>query len=167
MGNSIGQFGIISIDVGTIGFTLINTAIIVLAYYFLLHKKVVEIFKLRAEKISEDLDEAAESREAAKEYEIKCAELLRKGREEAHELVASAKVQAAREGEKLVGEAEKKAYGIRKHAEFEAKRSVEAAKNEVKSQIADLVIAAAAAVTASEVDRDKNEKIIDSFLAEI
>lgn len=163
----MGQFGLVSIDVGTIGFTLINTAIIVLGYYFLLHKKVIVIFEKRTAQISEDLDSAEQSRAEAKKLEDKYAGLIQGGREEANGIVAAAHQRASDEEARLIGEAQEKAAAIRKRAEEDAEQAAVNARDEVKSQLADLVIAAAQAVTASEIDSKKNEKIIDGFLAQI
>ena len=56
------HFSLVSIDVNTIVFTLINTLIIVLLYFFFLHKPVCKILDKRAETVNKDMDEAEKAK---------------------------------------------------------------------------------------------------------
>ena len=50
------KFSLVSIDLNTIVFTLINTLIIVLLYFFFLHKPVCKILDERAKTVNKDMD---------------------------------------------------------------------------------------------------------------
>ena len=59
------KFSLVSIDLNTIVFTLINTLIIVLLYFFFLHKPVCKILDERAKTVNKDMDDAQKAKEEA------------------------------------------------------------------------------------------------------
>ena len=56
------KFSLVSIDLNTIVFTLINTLIIVLLYFFFLHKPVCKILDERAKTVNKDMDDAQKAK---------------------------------------------------------------------------------------------------------
>ena len=57
------KFSLVSIDLNTIVFTLINTLIIVLLYFFFLHKPGCKSLDERAKTVNKDMDDAQKAKE--------------------------------------------------------------------------------------------------------
>jgi len=159
--------GIVQIDPGTIVFTLINTVIICAAYYFLLHKKVVEILERRTELINSEIEEAEASKTKAKELEREYGERVKNSKTEADRIIAKAQKLGEDEGRRIVDEARGEAVRAKETAHAEIARETAKAGEELKNQFAGLVLSAAAAVTEKQMNRQDNEQIIDSFLQKI
>ncbi|GHU57750.1 hypothetical protein FACS1894133_1230 [Clostridia bacterium] len=162
-----GTLGVVEIDPGTIVFTLINTIVIALMYYFFLHKKVVKMLEQRAEEINGHFDEAEAIRAKAAETEREYTEKLKLSKAEAAEILAKASRLGEEEGRLLVEEAKRHATQIKENAEAEIVRDSTRANEELKNKFADLVLDAANAVVAKEIRRTDNELIIDEFLQKI
>ena len=64
------KFSLGSIDLNTIGFTLINTLIIVLLYFFFLHKPVCKILDERAKTVNKDMDDAQKAKDFIDNLEL-------------------------------------------------------------------------------------------------
>ena len=162
-----GQMGVVEIDPGTLAFTLINTVVIALMYYFFLHKKVVAMLEKRAEQINGQFDEAEAIRAKAAQTEREYTEKLKLSKAEAAEILAKASRLGEEEGRLLVEEAKRHAAQVKENAEAELIRDSARANEELKSKFADLVLDAANAVVAKEIKRTDNEQLIDEFLQKI
>ena len=64
------KFSLVSIDLNTIVFTLINTLIIVLLYFFFLHKPVCKILDERAKTVNKDMDDAQKAKDFIDNLEL-------------------------------------------------------------------------------------------------
>ena len=84
------KFSLVSIDLNTIVFTLINTLIIVLLYFFFLHKPVCKILDERAKTVNKDMDDAQKAKEEAAAVKADYEHRLETSKEEAARIVADA-----------------------------------------------------------------------------
>jgi F-type H+-transporting ATPase subunit b len=153
-----------SIDPDTIVFTLINTLILMAAYYFFLHKPVMGIFEKRKDAIKAELDEAALAKGKADAAEKKYLELLANSRAESERIISAATTKAREREDEIIAKAESTAVSIRQKAESDIERERKRAVNEIKDEISGLVIMAASAVVEKEINEQDNAKLIDSFL---
>lgn len=158
---------IVSIDPGTIIFTLINTLVIMLMYKQFLHDKVSAMLEKRKAAIAADLDAAEAAKTSALEKEEEYKALLADSKAEAEKIVNTATTRALAKEREIIADANKNAQLIREKAdesiELEKKRVV----NEIKNQISELVITAASAVAQKEIDEKDNETLINSFLVNV
>ena len=160
-------FPLFSIDPSTIGLTLINTALIVTAYYVFLHKPVMAMFEKRKEAVKTELDAAKAAKEAALESEKEYKAKLKISKAEADRIVTEAIVKARESGEEIIAKAKEDAARSRKKAEDEIERERKRAVNDIKNQITEIVVMAASAVAEKEISETDNAGIIEKFLVNV
>ncbi|MCL2107876.1 MAG: F0F1 ATP synthase subunit B [Oscillospiraceae bacterium] len=158
---------IISIDPGTILFTLINTLVIMLMYRFFLHAKVVVILDKRKAAVSAELDAAEAAKVAALEKEAEYKLLLENSKAEAEKILNAANSRALAKEREILAEANINALHIREKAEEGIALEKKRVMNEIKNQISELVIMTASAVAEKEIGEKDNETLINSFLVNV
>lgn len=161
------KFSLVSIDLNTIVFTLINTLIIVLIYFFFLHKPVCKILDERAKAVNKDMDDAQKAKEDAAAVKADYEQRLEKSKEEAERIVADATKKAQAREEEIISAANEEAASMKQRAEESIEREKKRAVNEIKEEISDMVVMAASKVAEKEINAQDNEKIIDSVLSQI
>ncbi len=158
---------LVSINPGTIVFTLINTFIIFLIFRFFLYKPVCKILDKRKEMAAAEISEAQQAKEAAQKAEEEYIQRLADAKNEAAEIVKQATLRAQKREEEIVNEANRKAADIRTKAEENIERDKQRALNEVKDEISELVVMAAGKVVEKEISAKDNEELITRFLNEV
>lgn len=158
---------LVSIDPGTIIFTLINTLIIFLIFKFFLFKPVGKVLDKRKEMAASAIKDAEDAKAKAEAAEKEYNESLANAKAEAAEIVKQATLRAQKREEEIVNEANQKAADIRAKAEENIERDKQRALNEVKDQISELVVMAAGKVVEKEISASDNEEIISKFLSEV
>lgn len=158
---------LVSIDPGTIVFTLINTLIIFLIFRFFLYKPVCGILDKRKEMAAAEIAEAQRAKESAEKTEQEYNELLANAKQAAESMMNDAVKKAqAREAE-IISEANARAADIRAKAEEAIERDKKRAVNEIKDEISEMIVMAASKVVEKEISEKDNEEIISKFLAEV
>ena len=158
---------LVSIDPGTIVFTLINTLIIFLIFKIFLFKPVGKVLDKRKEMAAKAITDAENAKAAAEAAEKEYNERLADAKAQADEIVKQATLRAQKREEEIVSEANQKAADIRAKAEENIERDKQRAINEVKDQISELVVMAASKVVEKEISAADNEEVISSFLSEV
>lgn len=158
---------LVSIDPGTIVFTLINTLIIFIIFRVFLYKPVCKILDKRKEMAAAEIADAQKAKEAAEKAEQEYTARLADAKNEAAEIVKQATLRAQKREEEIVSEANKKAADIRAKAEENIERERQRAVNEIKDEISDIVVMAAGKVAQKEISAKDNEEIISQFLNEV
>ncbi len=161
------KLALVSIDPGTIVFTLINAFVIFLIFRIFLYKPVCKVLDQRKEMAAKEIAEAQAAKEAAQKAEQEYTERLDAAKEEAAEIMKQATARAqAREAE-IISEATQKAADIKVKAEEAIERDKKRAMNEIKDEISDIVILAATKVVEKEISAKDNEDIISNFLVNV
>jgi len=158
---------LVSIDPGTIVFTLINTLIIFLIFRIFLFKPVCKILDKRKEMAAAEIAEAQKAKESAAKTEQEYLERLASAKAEAAEIMKQATQRAQARGDEIIAEANKNAADIRAKAEETIERERKSAVNEIKNEISDMVILAASKVAEKEISAKDNEELISKFLSEM
>ena len=153
---------LVTIDPGTIVFTLVNTLIIFILFRIFLFKPVGKVLDKRNEMAA-----AKRAKESAAKTEQEYLEKLAKAKEEAAEIMKQATARAQRREEEIINDANQKAAEIRARAEENIERDRQSAVNEIKDQISDIVIMAASSVVEKELSAKDNEALINSFLENV
>ena len=151
---------LVTIDPGTIVFTLINTLIIFILFKVFLFKPVGKILDKRNEM-------AKRAKESAAKTEQEYIEKLAKAKEEAADIMKQATLRAQKREEEIVNEANQKAAEIKARAEENIERDKQRAVNDIKDEISDIVIMAASKVVEKEISAKDNEAIIADFLQNV
>lgn len=158
---------LVSIDPGTIVFTLINTLIIFLIFRIFLYKPVCRILDKRKEMAAAEIADAQKAKEAAEKAEQEYTARLADAKNEAAEIVKQATLRAQKREDEIVSEATQKAADIRARAEENIEREKQRAVNEIKDEISEIVVMAAGKVAQKEISAKDNEEIISQFLNEV
>lgn len=144
-------------------FTIINLVILVVVLRFVLFKRVHKILEERQKLVDQSLNNAAEAKANAEAMEAAHKEQLEALEREKKEILLETRQKATGEYERLVNEAERKAEGIVRTAKEEGERSKEEIIDQAQTEIAQMVVNAAAKLVLSP-DGDENE-LYDEFLA--
>ena len=158
---------LVTIDPGTIVFTLINTLIIFILFKVFLFKPVGKILDKRNEMAAAEIAEAKRAKESAAKTEQEYIEKLAKAKEEAADIMKQATLRAQKREEEIGNEANQKAAEIKARAEENIERDKQRAVNDIKDEISDIVIMAASKVVEKEISAKDNEAIIADFLQNV
>ena len=158
---------LVTIDPGTIVFTLINTLIIFILFKVFLFKPVGKILDKRNEMAAAEIAEAKRAKESAAKTQQEYIEKLAKAKEEAADIMKQATLRAQKREEEIVNEANQKAAEIKARAEENIERDKQRAVNDIKDEISDIVIMAASKVVEKEISTKDNEAIIADFLQNV
>ena len=158
---------LVNINFDTIIFTLINTLIIFLLYKFLLHNKVMAVLDERKEKVNSEMNAAEAAQAEAEAVKQEYAQRLEQSKEEASQIVAAAVKRAGEREAEIIARAQQEAAAIKVKAEESIELEKKKAINEIKDQIADIVIMASEKVCEKEISAKDNEALIDKFIAEV
>lgn len=161
------KLALVSIDTGTIVFTLINTFIVFLIFRIFLYKPVCNILDKRKELAAKEISEAQAAKEAAQKTEQEYLARLADAKAEAAELVKQATARAQAREEEIISDANRSAAEIRAKAEEAIERDKKRAMNEIKDEISDIVVLAASKVVGKEISVQDNEKLISEFLVNV
>lgn len=161
------KLALVSIDPGTIVFTLINTFIIFLIFRIFLYKPVCNILDKRKELAAKEISEAQAAKEAAEKTEQEYLARLADAKAEAAELVKQATARAQAREEEIISDANRSAAEIRAKAEEAIERDKKRAMNEIKDEISDIVVLAASKVVGKEISAQDNERLISEFLVNV
>ena len=113
----VNNLPLVTIDPGTIVFTLINTLIIFILFKVFLFKPVGKILDKRNEMAAAEIAEAKRAKESAAKTEQEYIEKLAKAKEEAADIMKQATLRAQKREEEIVNEANQKAAEIKARAE--------------------------------------------------
>lgn len=163
----VNNLPLVTIDPGTIVFTLINTLIIFILFKVFLFKSVGKILDKRNEMAAAEIAEAKRAKESAAKTEQEYIEKLAKAKEEAADIMKQATLRAQTREEEIVNEANQKAAEIKARAEENIERDKQRAVNDIKDEISDIVIMAASKVVEKEISAKDNEAIIADFLQNV
>ena len=158
---------LVNINPDTIIFTLINTLIIFLLYFFFLHKPVMKILEERKEKIANEMKAAEDAQAEAEATKAEYAAKLKESKEEAAQIVSAAVKRAGERENQILAEAQQEAAALKQKAEESIELEKKKAINEIKDQISDIVIMASEKVCEKEISKSDNEALINSFIAEV
>ena len=159
------------ITIGTIIGDFILIAGSFLLLIFLVKKfawgNITSILDARAEKITNDIDEAEAARQKAEELASKREEELAGSRKEAASIVENAKETAEKNKSQILSEATQEAVRLKEKAQQEIAHNKEEALNSIKGDVADLTVNLASKLLSQELDAEGQRQLIDRYLDEL
>ena len=158
----------------TIG-TIIGDFIIIagsfLLLIFLVKKfawgNITSILDARAEKITNDIDEAEAARKKAEELAAKREAELAGSRQEATTILETAKETAEKNKAHILSEANQEALRLKEKAQLEISQNKEEAMNSIKGDVADLTVNLAGKLLSQQLDSEGHRQLIDRYLNEL
>jgi F-type H+-transporting ATPase subunit b len=160
----MGNLDFLSIDAGSIIFTLINTLILFLVLKHFLFGRVNKVLEDRQNEVSNTYKNADETMEKANQLEAQYTELMAGAKEEGAEIVQNAVKKAQTRSDEIVSNAKSEAQHIIEKANSETEREIKKAKAELQDEISDMAIMMAEKVVEREINKDDHEKFIKDFI---
>ena len=128
---------------------------------------ITSILDARAEKITNDIDEAEAARQKAEELASKREEELAGSRKEAASIVENAKETAEKNKSQILSEATQEAVRLKEKAQQEIAHNKEEALNSIKGDVADLTVNLASKLLSQQLDAEGQRRLIDRYLDEL
>ena len=157
----------LSIDTGTIIFTLINTLILFMIIKHLLFGRVNKIIEERQADVTNTYKKADESLENAKKQEETYNNIMANAKDEAAQIVKSATQKALIRSDEIMLQAKNNANNVLEKANLDIEREKIRAKNEIKYEISDIALMMAQKVISKETDKKDHEKLINDFIENV
>ena len=156
--------GFLSIDAGTILFTLLNTLLLFLGLKHFLFKPVQKILTERQEAVDKTFKEAEDAKVQAEQAEAEYTQKLAEAKEESAAMLRNAAKKAQQRSDEIVSAAKLEAAGILRQNEEELAREKRKAENELRSEVAGLAVTVAEKVVGREINPDDHARLIDEFI---
>ena len=157
----------LSIDIGTVIFTLINTLILFMIIKHLLFGRVNKIIEERQADVTNTYKKADESLENAKKQEETYNNIMVNAKDEAAQIVKSATQKALIRSDEIMLQAKNNANNVLEKANLDIEREKIRAKNEIKYEISDIALMMAQKVISKEIDKKDHEKLINDFIENV
>ena len=128
---------------------------------------ITSILDARAEKITNDIDEAEAARKKAEELAAKREAELVGSRQEATTILETAKETAEKNKAHILSEANQEALRLKEKAQLEISQNKEEAMNSIKGDVADLTVNLAGKLLSQQLDSEGHRQLIDRYLNEL
>ena len=128
---------------------------------------ITSILDARAEKITNDIDEAEAARKKAEELAAKREAELAGSRQEATTILEMAKETAEKNKAHILSEANQEALRLKEKAQLEISQNKEEAMNSIKGDVADLTVNLAGKLLSQQLDSEGHRQLIDRYLNEL
>lgn len=155
------------INATTLGNLIIVTGSVILLYVLIRKyawEQITGIFEAREQKIASDIEGAERSLAQAEELKEKREQQLAHAREEAGQIVETARHTSQSEGDKIISEARLEAGRQIEQAKQNIEQSKAEAVASVKGEVADLTVLLAEKIMATHLDAQAQSELIDSYL---
>jgi F-type H+-transporting ATPase subunit b len=155
------------IDLSVIITTILNVFIL---YWFLrrfLFKPVTGFMEKRTQSIETSIADAESNLKSSEEMKAEYESRLRTADEEGKQIVDEYRSKAHSRSEDIVGEAKKEADLIRRRAELDAQREMERAREDIRRQVIDLSMMAAARSIEGQLDERRHHELIRDFIDKV
>lgn len=128
---------------------------------------ITSILDARAEKITNDIDEAEAARKKAEELAAKREAELAGSRQEATTILETAKETAEKNKAHILSEANQEVLRLKEKAQLEILQNKEEAMNSIKGDVADLTVNLAGKLLSQQLDSEGHRQLIDRYLNEL
>ena len=128
---------------------------------------ITSILDARAEKITNDIDEAEAARKKAEELAAKREAELAGSRQEATTILETAKETAEKNKAHILSEANQEALRLKEKAQLEISQNKEEAMNSIKGDVADLTVNLAGKLLSQQLDSEGHRQLTDRYLNEL
>ena len=158
------MLGFLSIDIGTIIFTLCNLLILFLVFKHFLFGRVHKILDERQNDVSETYNKADAALEHAKSLESEYSGLMEGAEEESAQMIKAASKKAQLRSDEIISEAKNEASAILARADEDVEREKKRAQNELRGEVSELAVLVAQKVVEKEITEADHERFINEFI---
>lgn len=160
----MGNLDFLSIDAGSLIFTLLNTIILFLIIKHFLFGRVNKVLEERQQYISSTYEKADEAKEDADKLKAEYSQLMSEAKEKSAEIVKDATQKAIRRSDEIIAQAKAEAVSISHKAEEEIEIEKKRAKGQLKNEISDIAVQLAEKIVEKEISKDDHERLIYDFI---
>lgn len=132
----------------------------------ILFKRVTSFMEKRAQAIEDSIESAENQKAQANKLKLQYEAQIKEARANGEKIIMEATAKASRVSEDIIAKARKDAGLIMQQAKEEIDHEREQMLKEIHNQIVDLTIEAASKVIESDLNTNKNLKLIQKFLDE-
>ncbi len=155
------------IDPGLVVWTLINFGIFLAILIKIGAKPITKGLNSREQSIQDAIDNAEKANEQAKKFLEESEDKLSTAQKEMREIIDKGKEQA----ENIISKASEESEEVKKKKVEEAQREIEQSKNaaidQLRKEVADLVVDATEKIIDEKLDKDKHYKIIEEHIKKL
>lgn len=149
---------------GDMLFYLVSFLIMAALVWHFAWKPVTQMMQKRADKIANDIDSAAQSREEAQKLAAKRQEELKGSRQEAATIVDNAKQAGESQRAEIIATAQQDAQNLKNQAQKDAEQARQDALRGAKEDIANLSIEIASKLIHKQLNLDDQQALIDTYI---
>lgn len=125
---------------------------------------VLDYFKQRSDAIASDINAGAEAKLAGEDYKVQYETQLANVKGEAHEILETAKRNAALEKKEILASARCEAEGLKTKAIQDIEREKVHAQKEMRQTISDVAFEAAGKIIKKEFNEKEQQRYVDEFI---
>jgi F-type H+-transporting ATPase subunit b len=157
----------LEINPGLVLWTIISFTLLVAVLGKFAWKPILKALEEREDKIQSALDQADRARAEATELLKQNEQNMARAEQEYQKMIRESKEMAEKLKEEIVGKARQQAQHELQRANEEIQRSVDVAKQQLRTEVADLAIKVAEKILDESLDGQKQKKMVDSFLNQL
>lgn len=158
---------LIGVNLWTALFVLLNTLAVIFVGTKFLFKPVMKMIQSRQQEIDDMYAEADAAKANAEAMEADYKSRLADAQETSDTLVKEAMARGKNREEEIVRQANREADAIREKAAQDIAREKQKALNDAKDEISSIALEIAGKVIGESMDDEKQQKLVDTFLAEL
>lgn len=158
------MFAALKLELGDTFYYLIIFAILLLLVKHFAWGPVTDMMEKRRKKITDDIEQAESDRKKAEVLANKREAELKNSKQEATQILSTAKSNAEKTKQSIITEADSEAAAIRKKANADAAQAKTDALNEARDQVADISVAIAEKVIAKNLSAEDQKDLVDQFI---
>lgn len=158
------MFAALKLELGDTLYYLLLFALLLLIVKHFAWGPVTEMMEKRRQKVIDDLDHAASDRKKAETLANEREAALKDSRQEATQILTTAKSNAETTKKEIIDDANTKAADIHKKAQAAAAKAKTEALRQAQQQVADLSVTIAEKVIAKNLSVSDQKDLVDQFI---
>ncbi|MFO3719126.1 F0F1 ATP synthase subunit B [Staphylococcus felis] len=155
------------VNIGDIVVTMATFIILLLLLRKFAWGPLKKVMDDRERSINSDIDEAEHAKLNAQRLEEENRQKLKETQEEIHKIIEDAKIQARRQQEEIIHEANQRANGMIETAQSEIKSEKERALAEINNQVSELSVLIASKVLRKEISEQDQKALVEKYIKEV
>lgn len=154
------------VEWGTVIVTVITFAILLALLKKFAWGPLKEVMDKRERDINRDIDEAEEAKLNAQKLEEENKKTLKQTQDEVQRILEDARVQARKQHEEIIHEANIRANGMIETAQSEINSEKERVLADINNQVSELSVLIASKVLQKEISEQDQKELVDKYLKE-
>lgn len=155
------------IDLFHMAMAMVNFALLLVVLRVFLYKPVFQMLEARKAEINDNLDDAAKAKEDALALKAQYDASLKEANKEAQSIIAEASQLGEKTRGEMIAKAKEDADRVTERAKAEINREKNQALKDLREEVANLAMDAAAKVVRHEVTPQDHRVMIEEFLAKV